>query len=139
MASPSGSIQRGGRALVFAPNPADAKWIDEELAGEQIAVEHAESVNEVVFALTAGPPPRAQILIADFDALSAADVLRLHSIREGWYGAIIGLGDVARDLRVSLNVAEVLARPFGVEVLRKAVKRVGVDKATTRMTKLPKS
>ncbi len=43
---------------------------------------------------------------------------------------------VADELRGTLNIAYVLRRPLGSEVLRKAVTQLGLEKATTKMPRL---
>jgi hypothetical protein len=126
------------RALVFAPSEAVATWIKQELSGLALELEYAESVNEIVYATIATSPTRPQLLIADFDAMDPVDVLRIHSIREGWFGTVIALGTVAQELRVSLNIASVLTPPFASGPLRKAVTAIGLDRPTTKMTKLPR-
>ena len=124
------------RVLAFAGEP-EIAWIEEELATEQMTVQVARSVPQVVSALVEDPPPRAAILVADFDAIAPADLLQLHSIRErGWFGAIVGLGDVPVPLKVSLVVANVLAKPLKRGALKAAIARAGVGMATTKMPKL---
>lgn len=100
-------------------------------------VEQAPSVAALVRGLIDERPPRPQVLIADFDAMSAADVLHLHQVRErGWFGSIVALGAVPEDLRVSLNIETILKRPFTSETLRKAMTQIGLDRPTTNMPKL---
>ncbi len=128
-----GAHKDANRILTFAPNPADQKWIESELSNLSLSTQVARSVREVVAALIEDPPPRSQILVADFDAIGPADVLHLHSVREGWFGAIIVLGNVDEALRISLNIDRVLQRPLRDGVLRKAISEVGLDRPTTRM------
>ena len=123
--------------LVFAPQTAAMMWIDEELAGLKVTTQVARTPREIVRALVEDPPPHPQMLVADFDDLTAGDVLDLHSIRErGWFGSVIALGNVADELRNSLNIERVLPRPLGSEVLRTAVTKIGLDRPTTKMPKL---
>jgi hypothetical protein len=125
------------RILAFALDAALSAWIEEELSGLGLALQHARSVREAVAALVEDPPPRPQIMVADLDAMTPADVLQLHAVRErGWFGAIIAIGNVADVLQTSLNIDRVLARPLGSEVLRKAVNRIGLDRPTTKLRKI---
>ncbi|MDB4952787.1 MAG: hypothetical protein JWO36_356 [Myxococcales bacterium] len=125
------------RVLVFAPEPTRAAWIEEELAKEALTVQVTRTVEQTVAALIEDPPPRAQILIADFNAMSPADLLRLHAIREqGWFGTVIGLGTVSMAVRKSLNIDRVLSPPFVRNSLRNAVDGIGVLMATTRIPKI---
>lgn len=125
------------RALIFAPDEGVAKWIDEEIAGQSLAIQIGRSIKEVVNALVQDPPPRPQILVADFDAMTAADALHLHAIRDqGWFGSIIALGKVPEELQSSLNIYRVLRRPLGSETLRDAVTAVGLHRPTAKMKKL---
>lgn len=91
------------RALALAPG--HETWIRSELAGTGLTTRFVRSVGEVVSALVEAPPPRPQILIVDFSAVSAGELLHLHSIREqGWFGSMIAIGRVALSLRASLGI-----------------------------------
>jgi len=144
MASNANVRQRSGPAraspnsvLVYTPDPATKAWAESELSGQPVMIRFVPSVAEIVRALVDDPPPLPQVLIADFDAMKAADVLHLHGIRErGWFGSIIALGEVAGSLKTSLNVERVLARPLGANVLRSAVSRIGLDLPTTKIPKI---
>jgi len=125
------------RVIVFAPDAQTAGWIQHELDGQPVEVQLGGTLEEVIRALVEAPPPRAQILIADFDAMTPADVLRIHALREqGWFGSIVALGEVSDDLRKSLAVDTVLGRPFSRNQLPNAVTAVGLHRATTKMKKL---
>jgi hypothetical protein len=101
------------RVLVHAPSPTRAAWIEAELAHRSIIIQIGFSVSHVISALVEDPPPRPQILIADFDDLEAGAVMDLHVLREqGWFGRIIGLGHVPPTLRTSLVVERVIEAPF---------------------------
>jgi hypothetical protein len=121
------------RVLALAGD-ATLPWIEEELTHETITLQVARSVAHVISALVEDPPPRATILVCDFDALDAIQTMQLHQIRErGWFGAIIGLGRVPEPLRVSLAIGAVLAPPFRVNTLRNAISGAGIGLATTRI------
>jgi hypothetical protein len=93
----------GTRVLVFAPE--HETWIKSELAGTRLIMEIAPSVKRVVEALTDQSGPRPQILIVDFNSMSAGELLYLHSIREqGWFGNIVALGRIPASLRKSMNI-----------------------------------
>jgi hypothetical protein len=103
------------RALVFAPSPERATWIEAELsrAPISISIQVGRRVRNVVSALVRDPPPRPHVLIVDFDAVSPAELIELHAIRdEGWTGRLIGLGNVPPDLRASLDVEQTLPEPL---------------------------
>jgi hypothetical protein len=122
--------------LALGPE-ATIERIESELASEAITLQIARSVPQAVAALVDDPPPRATILIADFDALTPPELLELHSIRErGWFGSIIGIGDVPNDLRTSLAVANVLPQPLRPNILKSAISRAGIGIATTKMPRL---
>lgn len=109
-------------------------WVEGELAGEAITLQVARSVAHAVSALVEDPPPRATILVCDFDHLDAPATMQLHQIRErGWFGAIIGLGRVADALRRSLAISHVLMPPFRTHALRNAISRAGVLQVTTKI------
>lgn len=121
------------RVLVLAGD-ATLAWIEEEFAGQPITWQVARSVPHAISALVEDPPPRATILICDFDALDAIATMELHQIRErGWFGALIGLGRVPDPLRTSLAIGWVLAPPFRKNMLRNAVSRSGIGMATTKI------
>ena len=113
------------RTLIFAPEPNRARWIESELSQVQtivlegedprprITIQLGRRVRTVVFALLKDPPPRPQVLIVDFDAVSAAELFELHAIRhDGWTGRLIGLGSVSNDLVISLEIEQVFTAPF---------------------------
>jgi hypothetical protein len=128
-----GSADLTVRVLALA-GEATLPWIEEELTHETITLQIARSVSHVISALVEDPPPRATILVCDFDALGAADTMQLHQIRErGWFGAIIGLGRVPDPLRVSLSISVALAPPYRANVLRNAIARAGIGLATTKI------
>jgi hypothetical protein len=126
------------RAVIYAPEPTRAKWIDNELAEEKFTLQVARTVEQVVSALVEDPPPRPQLLIADFDAVSPAELLHLHAIRDqGWFGTVIALGNVPMATRKSLNIDRVIAPPFTRHTLRNAVGNAGIMGPTTKIPKLP--
>ena len=127
----------GNRMLVYADKPIISQWIEEELADADFTIQIARSAAEVVAALVEDPPPRPQILVADFLSMSATDVLHIHAIRDrGWFGILIALGPISDDLRKSLNVGPVLLPPFERGALGKVVADIGLHRATTRIGKL---
>ncbi len=96
------------RALVLAP--AHETWVRAELAGTGLRTRFVQSVHDVVMALVEAPPPRPQILIIDFAALSAGELLHLHSIREqGWFGNVIAIGRIPLSVRTSLGIERAVA------------------------------
>jgi hypothetical protein len=136
-----GGEQPGGgptvRALVHVTDSARAQWVEEELADEPITLQIARSIEQVVSALVDDPPPRAQLLIADFDAIAPGDLLHLHQIRErGWFGAIVAIGQVPAPLRSSLSIAHVLVPPLRRHALRNTITRTGIGLATTKMPRV---
>ena len=122
--------------LIYTPDPAIQRWVEEEIADPRITFYVVRKVADLVWALSQDVPPRPQILVADFDALSPAELLELHAVRERWYGSIIALGTVAPELEDSLKIDFVIAPPFGSEVLRAKIGEVGLDRLTKKMPKL---
>lgn len=115
--TPRDEIQPGEqiRALIFANELTRAQWIESELsrAPISITIQVARKVRTVVSALLRDPPPRPQVLIVDFDAVTAGELLELHSIRhDGWGGRLIGLGSIPPALCASLGVDHVFQAPF---------------------------
>jgi hypothetical protein len=125
------------RVLAFAPDPAVHEWIERELADRDMTIQVARTIRDIIASLVEDPPPRAQILIGDFDAMTAGEVLELHSIRVTWYGSLIALGTVDNALRASLSIEFVLPRPLVDGCLRSAVTTIGVERATTKMKTFP--
>jgi hypothetical protein len=123
------------RVLVYAPSQARAAWIDAELRDKSVMVQIGFSVDHVVSALVEDPPPRPQILIADFDDMDPGEVLHLHLLRDqGWFGRIIALGGVPPALRSSLSIECVIDAPLVCNALRDVITSSGF---ATKTTKLP--
>lgn len=96
------------RALVLAP--AHETWIRGELAGTGLKTRFAQRVEDVVAALVEEPPPRPQMLLVDLAAISAGELLYLHSIRErGWFGTVIAIGRAPLSVRASLGIERAVA------------------------------
>ena len=121
------------RAVVYAPVASRSAWVEGELVREEIVIQTARTITEVIAALVDDPAPRPQILVIDFDAMSAAEVLELHSIRDrGWFGTIFAIGRVPIGLRKSLRIEQVLGSLVD-NALRVAVSEVGFDAQTRRL------
>jgi hypothetical protein len=91
------------------------------------------SVAQVVSALE-DPPPRPQILIADFDEMGPGEIMHLHVLREqGWFGRIIAICDLPSALRSSLAVERVVTTPFTRDVLRDVLRSAGFASPTTKL------
>jgi hypothetical protein len=126
------------RAMVLAPVPAIAAWIEDELSQCQATWQLGRTIEQAVAGLTEDPPPRAQLLIVDLDALAPGDLLGLHAIRDlGWFGLVYGLGSAPPELRRSLGIHRLIAPPYGAGTLAEAVAAAGLLVATTRMERMP--
>jgi hypothetical protein len=124
------------RVLVYCPDRNLEQWIDSELETEPVIIQVSITIREVVRALIVDPPPRAQLLVADFACMTAIDALDLHQLRErGWFGAIIGVGEVSTDLRKSLRIDRVV-RPRVRSALRNAVSAIGLHRPTTPLHRI---
>ena len=125
------------RVLVHARQAERADWIEAELGRSGALVQLGFSVEHVVSALVEDPPPRPQILVADFDDLSGAEILHLQILREqGWFGRIIALGDVPPALCLSLSIERVIAPPLARDALRDAIVEPGFATPTAKMPAL---
>ena len=125
------------RALALTTDADLMGTIERELAVLEISLQIARTVGQAVAALIDDPPPRAQLLLADFDAISAMDVVQLHQVRErGWFGAIIAIGNVPEEFIKSLNLHRILPRPIAADALRRAVAAVGLGNRTRRISTL---
>jgi hypothetical protein len=122
------------RVLVYAPSPTRASWIEDELAGKAVLVQIGFSVEQVVSALVEDPPPRPQVLVADFDDIGPGELMHLHVLREqGWFGRIIALGDLPPALISSLAIERVIGAPFPRHALREVITNAGLVAMTTKM------
>jgi len=110
------------RALIYAPTPHRARFVETELDREGCVVQICHSINGVVSVLVDDPAPYPSLLVIDFDDVDHIQLMQLHQIRErGWFGSIIGLGTVAAALRQSLAIDHVLTPPFVRDSLRDAL------------------
>jgi hypothetical protein len=133
-AEPSAPAGDQVRVLVFAPSPSLSGWIEGELTHRSVIVQIAFSIEHVVSALVEDPPPRPQILVADFDAMQPGEIMHVHVLREqGWFGRIIALGNVPPSLRSSLAIERVMSAPFVRDALRDAIIDTGFVAPTTRL------
>lgn len=124
------------RVLVYARQAPRASWVETELQHRVVMVQLGFSVAQVVSALTEDPPPRPQILVADFDDMDAGELFHLQVLREqGWFGRIIALGDVPETLCQSLSIERVIGMPFPRDALRDAISETGAGPQHT--TKMP--
>jgi hypothetical protein len=122
------------RVISYAPSPACASWIEAELQHKDVLHQIGYSIEQVVSALVEDPPPRPQILVADFDAMDPGELMHLHVLREqGWFGRIIALGSVPSALRISLAIERVLGPPFVDDALCDAITTSGFVAPTTKM------
>jgi hypothetical protein len=122
------------RALVFAPSADIARWAESELARDGMTIQVARSMTHVIAALTEDPSACPQFLVIDLDAASAADLIRLHTIREqGWFGALIALGHVPPELRTSLAIASAVTPPLSRDQLRDAIAALRAPVETLRV------
>jgi hypothetical protein len=128
------------RVLVYAPGSSRTSWIESELAHRSVLVQLGHSVGQVVSALVEDPPPRPQILVADFDDIAPGDLLHLHVLREqGWFGRIIAIGNLPPELCASLAVECVLGPPFARDALRDVITSTNFVAATTKLPVLSRT
>lgn len=111
--------------IVFAPRPATARWIHEELVDEPYKIIVVPTFAALVSRLAERVD---QIAIIDFDAAGEEDIASLLSIRDtSWTGELIVLGRIDIELRMMLRVREMIMRPLGSERLRTALQKLAVD------------
>lgn len=120
--------------MVHAASEHRATWVENELGRLDALIQFGRTIEAVVLALVDDPPPRPQVLVVDFDAITPVDLLQLHGVRDhGWCGRIIGLGVVPPPLRASLGIERVLNTPFDADSLGDAVAEIGFDAMTLRI------
>jgi hypothetical protein len=113
------------RVLIYAPSEIRATWIEAELQHKGVIVQIGHSIAQVVSALVEDPPPRPQILVADFDALDAGELMHLHVLREQGY--------LPPSLRRSLAVERVLHAPYVRDALRDVITTSGFVAPTAKL------
>jgi hypothetical protein len=122
------------RVLVYAPSETRFAWVESEISHADVMIQIAHSVDQAVSALVEDPPPRPQILIADFDDMAPGELMHLHVLREqGWFGQIVALGDLPPTLCSSLGIERVLPPPFARNALRDLIALSGFVATTTRL------
>ena len=116
--------------LLYGPEATCETWIA-ELHGEMVTVQIGHTVPGVISSLLDDPPPRPQVLVIDLEALTPAEVMELHQIREqGWCGTLVCTGQVSKSLLVSLRIEVVLSAP---ESLADVVRGIDHAKPTRRI------
>jgi hypothetical protein len=112
---------RGPRTVVYVPGLWGG-WVEGELDGTRAVVQIRYTFAQVVVAVGAAPSRRPQVLVIDFDALTAVELVAFCGLREhGWTGTIIALGDVPGALVDQVGVACVLRTPIRDHALRDAI------------------
>jgi hypothetical protein len=125
------------RVLVYASDGRRLSWIDGELDTSGLVIQRGRSIAEIVAALVEDPPPRPQVLIADFDLVAVPELQQLHAMRQqGWFGTIFGLGKVSMALRRSLQIERVFAAPYPLHGLRAALALLSHDARTMRIARV---
>jgi hypothetical protein len=125
------------RVLVFASEGARLTWLDGELDATGLVVQRGRTIDEIVAALVEDPPPRPQVLVADFDLISVPELQQLHGMRQqGWFGTVFGLGRVSMALRRSLQIDRVFAAPYQRHALRAALQTLSHDARTMRIARV---
>jgi len=101
-------------AIVYAPCEDRASWIENELFSAGVVIQVGRTIPKLVAALTEdNGHRRPQMLVIDLDGVSAGELMHLHVIREqGWFGSIIALGSVPRELCTSLQIDQVIDEPL---------------------------
>jgi len=123
--------------LVYATDSTRVSWLDRELDTSGLIVQRGRSIAELVAALVEDPPPRPQVLVADFDLVATDELQALHAIRQqGWFGTIYGLGKVSMALRKSLQIERVFTAPLPIHGLRAAMARLSHDARTMRLSRV---
>jgi hypothetical protein len=134
-AAPTGD--GSARAVLLTTDVELESLVEQELVSLEVTLQIARTVRQVIAALIDDPPPRAQILLADFDALTATDIVQLHQVREqGWFGAIVAVGRVPPEFGTSLKLHRIVPRPVAADALRRAVSSAGLNDRTRRISTL---
>lgn len=122
------------RVLVHAPSTERGTWVEAELRHPTIITQIGYSLDAVIAALVLDPPPRPQVLVIDFDELTAGDIMHLHVLREqGWFGRIVALGNVPPSVRDSLRIDHVLGATSEQGALRTSIAGAGFLATTARL------
>jgi hypothetical protein len=125
------------RALLYLPDVFQETWIEAELAQLRISVQTARSVDQLVSALIEDPPPRPQLLFANLESMSPAELLHLHEIRDhGWFGTVFAIGETSLLLRSSLRIERVLQPPLSRSLLRSALAGTSHAQMTTPIRRI---
>ena len=121
------------RLIVYAPNAADRKWINEELAGLLCVPHFVPSLGAAFEALA--NEPRRRVIVIDYESLSKDERIELRALRN-WVstGTFIALGHVREHLRAPLRITHVLARPFGSESLRDIIDDLDHQRDTIKLS-----
>lgn len=126
----------GVRVLVYA-HDANLAWVERELIHTRALVQIARTMRDLVAALVEDPPPRPQVLIADFDDMRAAELLELHTLRDrGWFGSVLAIGDVSLALTRSLRIERTFSAPLPPNALRSMLTTMDHERQTVRMPRI---
>jgi hypothetical protein len=109
-------------AVIYAPKAQVAKWVENELDRDGAVVQTARDLPQLMKTLIEDQAERPNVLVVDVDAITPGELMELHSLRErGWFGTIIGLGNVPVPLKTSLGIDHAIRPPFVRDQLRDAV------------------
>jgi hypothetical protein len=115
------------RAVVWARAGRAASWIARELAAAGVEGLRATSFGHVDASLRMEALPHCALAVLDFDAMSAADIATLTTVRwAGYRGPIVAVAAgraVSRTTQAIVRIAAIVS-PEGTGALREAVNRV---------------
>lgn len=125
------------RVFVYVGDDTRREWVESELKSTSVVVQTGRSLEDLVCALVEDPPPRPQVLVADFESMSRDELDKVAQIRQlGWFGMVFTVGRTSMAIRNTLHIERVFPTPLQRNALKAAIAGVSHEAQTLRIARI---